>query len=73
MPVSDKNKSEPAARSAGRGVGWLLKKILGREALDRAAESARVLRREYEEGKRESEPEAPRPIPHQVKETEPGD
>lgn len=68
--MSDKNKSEPAARSAGRGVGWLLRKLLGRETVAKVGDSARALRTEYEAGKRDAEPEPPRTVPHEVKKSE---
>ena len=68
--MSDKNKPEPGARSAGRGVGWLLKKLIGREKLARLGESASVLRHEYDAGKRDAEPEEPRTIAHEVRKSE---
>ena len=75
--MSDKNKPEPAAhsvgRNAGRGVGWLLKKLMGREKLARLSESASVLRQEYDAGKRDAEPEEPRTIAHEVKKSEPAE
>ena len=71
VAVSDKNKSEPAARSAGRGVGWLLKKLIGREPIAKVGDSARALRDEYEAGRRDAEPKPPRTVPHEVKKSEP--
>ena len=62
--MSDKNKGSSAARQAGRGFGRLLEKLLGRDRAGRLAESADVLRREFEAGKHESEEPPPRSIPH---------
>ena len=70
-PVSDKNKPPSRARSAGRGLGRLLEKLLGREGAGRLAESAEVLQQEFEEGKREREDPAPRTIAY--REVDPAD
>jgi len=64
VAVGDKNKPSSGAGRAGRGLGRLLEKLLGRDSAGRLAASAEVLRREFEVGKREHEDEPPRPIPH---------
>jgi hypothetical protein len=64
--VSDKNKDESLAHSAGRGFGWLLEKLMGKGGAARLADSADVLREEFEAGKREGEEPPPRSIPHDV-------
>jgi hypothetical protein len=70
--VSDKNKPSSTARAAGRGFGWMLEKLLGRGGVAKLAESADVLRREYQAGKREREEQPPRAVPHRELESEAG-
>ena len=60
--MSDKNKPDSVAAKAGR---WFAR-LIGRGNVEKLAESARALKQEFDNGKRDAEDEPPRTIPHRV-------
>jgi len=69
--VSDKQQPS-APRRFGRGLARALSGLFGKKTLKKAAESARVLKQQYREGKREAAgPE--RPPPRRIGHEEVGD